>query len=87
MVKAMLEQDYYMTMFSVYGPDENRKDEILNGLIRADEILHNYKSADSVASVALAYYELDLYNKYVDIIKKIDPNYKSFYDVLEGMEE
>lgn len=81
--KAMLEQDYYMTMFAVYGADDGKKDEMLNGLIKVDEILQTANSSESVASVALAYHDFDLYQKYVDISKNRDPDYKSIYDIVE----
>lgn len=85
--KAMLEQDYYMTMFAVYGADESKKEEILNGLIKVEEILQTADSSENVASIALAYYEIDLYQKYVDISINRDPDYKSIYDMLEGISE
>ena len=84
-VKAMLEEDYYTTMFSVYGADATKKDEILNGLIRVDELLHTFDSAEAVATMALAYSDFDLYQKYVTILKELDPNYQSAYEAVEGL--
>ena len=85
--KAMLEQDYYMTMFSTYGADEGKKDEILNGLIKVDEVLKTVESAENVANIALAYYDFDTYDKYVEIIREKNPDYKSIYDMIEEMEQ
>lgn len=85
--KAMLEVDYYLTMFAVQGRDEGKKEEIMNGLIGAYDVLHTFDAAQAVANSAFAYDDLDLYNEYVKIMKEINPSYKSFFDALEEMSE
>lgn len=85
--KAMLEEDYYMTMFAVYGADESKKDEIINGLIEVEKILGDSRSAESVAAAALGYRDFDVYKKYVEIIKERNPEYESIYDILGGEPE
>lgn len=87
MAKAMLEEDYYMTMFAVYGADESKKDEIINGLIEVEKILGDSKSAESVAAAALGYRDFDIYKKYVEIVKERNPDYQSIYDMLGGEPE
>ena len=87
MVKAMLEEDYYMTLFSIYGADESKKDEILNGLIKVEEVLKTAEASEAVANIAFAYYDFDMYQKYVDITKERNPAFKSIYDVIEETEE
>ncbi|MDO5480160.1 MAG: hypothetical protein Q4F58_00595 [Candidatus Saccharibacteria bacterium] len=85
--RAMLEEDYYTIMFSIYGKDESKRDEIINGLMRVEEILQTAESAEAVADAALGYNELDLYNKYVAFAKERNPDYKSVYEMVEGLSE
>lgn len=86
MARAMLESDYYYMMIAVYGEEAN-KDEIVNGLIKVDDILKTGKSAESVANAGIFYHDYDLYEKYIKIAKERDPEIKSIDDTLEGEEE
>lgn len=87
MTRAMLEQDYYMTLFAVDVSDTSKKDEILNGLIRVEEILKTASASEAVANIALAYGDFDLYYKYADITKERDPDYKTIYEMAEEFSE
>lgn len=82
-VKAMLEKDYYMTMIAVYGVDKSKKDEILDGLVRVDEVLQTSDSAESVVNAAIGYNDYELWERYVAIAKERDPDYQSIFDIIE----
>lgn len=85
--KAMLKRDYYLTMLSIYGADESKKDEILNGLIWVEDILQTSDSAENLVNAALAYQDFDLYRKYITVAKERDPSYQSIYDITKGASE
>lgn len=82
-VKAMLEKDYYMTMIAVYGVDKSKKDEILDGLVRVDEVLQTSDSAESVVNAAIGYNDYKLWERYIAIAKERDPDYQSIFDIIE----
>ncbi|MBR3269648.1 hypothetical protein IKG07_00085 [Candidatus Saccharibacteria bacterium] len=82
--RAMLEQDYYLTMFATYGPDdETKKEEIMNGLIRANDVLLTARSAEMVATTALSYHDYATYEQYIGIAKDRDPSIKSIDEMLD----
>ena len=85
MTKAMLEKDYYLIEFSLNDNDDAKKNEILNGLIRVDEILKTADSSEAVANVAFAYHDFDMYDKYVAITKERNPDFQSVYDAIKEM--
>lgn len=65
-LKAMIEQDYYTMMLAVYPGDE-KKEEIINGLIAADAILKTPRSALMVANGASWYNDTELAEKYTNV--------------------
>ena len=89
MAKAMFEEDYYSMMVSVYGIDVDaaKKEEILNGLMRADGVLKTASSAVSVANVALIYNNQEIWEKYRAIAKQRDPNIEDIQDAMERIGE
>lgn len=71
--KALLENDYYAIMASTYGVDNSsKKEEVLNGLKRTDDILQTYDSAMSMANVAFYYDDYELCKTYINIAKERD---------------
>ena len=65
-LKAMIEADYYTMMLSVY-PDEDKKGEIMDGLIKTDDVLRTARSALMVANGASWYNDSELEEKYTNI--------------------
>ena len=68
-VKAMFAIDYYMYL-SLLDQSNERKDEILNALIEADEIVQNLESAATIITLAQTYGEQDLVDKYTNILQE-----------------
>lgn len=65
-LKAMIAGDYY-TMMMMVNPGDEKKEEIVNGVIEADAVLQTARSALIVANVAANYNDGDLEDKYLDI--------------------
>lgn len=85
MAKAMLEEDYYSMIVSLYGDniDTVKKEEVLNGLIRADTVLKTASSAVTVANIAFLYNDRGLWEKYRAIAKQRDPQIEDIQDAIE----
>ena len=68
-VKAMFAIDYYMYL-SLLDQSNERKDEILNALIEADEIVQSLESAATVITMAQNYGDQSLADKYTSILQE-----------------
>ena len=66
--KALLYTDYYMILMSL-DTSLSMKDEVLSGLIDADNTIKNASSALAVSNAATYYQDYDLSNKYQDLAK------------------
>ncbi|MBQ3293470.1 hypothetical protein IJG93_04250 [Candidatus Saccharibacteria bacterium] len=66
--KALLSTDYYMTLLSL-DTSLSMKDEIINGLIIADNTIKNASSALAVSNAANYYQDNEIFIKYQNIAK------------------
>ena len=67
-LRAMFAVDYYMYL-SILDLNGEKKDEILNALIEADDILKNLNSASAIITVAEGYSDQDLMDRYESILQ------------------
>ena len=67
-LRAMFAVDYYMYL-SILDLNGEKKDEILNALIEADDILKNLNSASAIITVAEGYGDQDLMDRYESILQ------------------
>lgn len=68
-IKAMYAIDYYMYS-SILDVDNEKKDKILDAMVKADNIVQSMNSAAAVMSVAQSYGDQDLVDRYSNIIQE-----------------
>ncbi|MBQ3440885.1 hypothetical protein IJG27_01065 [Candidatus Saccharibacteria bacterium] len=66
--KALLSTDYYMMLMSL-DTSLSMKDEVISGLIDADNIIKDASSALAVSNAAVYYQDYDISTKYQNIAK------------------
>ena len=68
-VKSMLTMDYYESV-TMYDLDGDRKDEVMEAMLAADEKLKTPLSASKIISMAISYNNQELEEKYRSILEE-----------------